>query len=112
MTRVLALAVSGSDLYAGGSLHDGGWKVSTYLARAIVNPGDWLTIQRDVPGPNMNTLSYVGVPNSQYLMQFATNLTTSPWFILATNAAASNGRGTVLDATATNDQRFYRVSEP
>jgi hypothetical protein len=44
--------------------------------------------------------------------QFATNLTTSPWFTLTTNTSAANGRGTVQDPNATGPQRFHRVSEP
>jgi len=109
---VMALAVSGSDLYAGGWFTMAGGKVSAYVAKAIALPGDWLRIQEGVPGPHTNTLNYVGVPNAQYLVQFATNLTTSPWFTLATNTVAANGRGTLLDCTATNRQRFHRISTP
>ena len=38
---VLALAVSGSNLYAGGQFTTAGGKVSAYMARAIVNPQSW-----------------------------------------------------------------------
>ncbi len=44
--------------------------------------------------------------------KFATNPTTSPWFTLATNTVAADGHGTVLDCTATNRQRFYRIVTP
>jgi hypothetical protein len=110
--QIRALAVLGSDVYAGGCFTTAGGKVSAYVAKAIAIPGNWLRIARDVPGPNTNTLTYVGVPNDQYLLQFATNLTTSPWLPLATNTAAANGLGTVQDPTATNAQRFYRLSTP
>ncbi len=106
---VWALAVSGSELLAEGYFTTAGGKVSPYVAKAIVNPGNWLTLRYGVPGPHTNTLSYVGVPDAQYLIQFATNLTTSPWFTLTTNAAAANGRGTLQDPAATDTQRFYRV---
>jgi hypothetical protein len=66
----------------------------------------------NLPGLHTNTLTYVGLPNNQYLLQFATNLTTSPWFVLATNTAAANGFGSLQDPTATNAQRFYRVNNP
>jgi hypothetical protein len=45
-------------------------------------------------------------------VEFATNLTTNPWFALATNTVAANGRGTVLGCSATNRHRFYRISTP
>jgi hypothetical protein len=109
---VFALALSGSDLYAGGSFTVAGGKVSGYAARAIIGAGNWLSIQAGVPGPNTSTLTFAGIPNSPYLVQFATNLTTSPWLTLATNTAAANGLGTVQDPTATNAQRFYRLSTP
>ena len=109
---VCALAVVGSDLYAGGYFTMAGGKVSASAAKAIAIAGDWLRIQYDVPGLSTNTLNYVGVANSHYLVQFATNLSTSPWFTLATNTVAADGRGTLMDCTATNDQRLYRISAP
>jgi hypothetical protein len=109
---VSALVVTGSDLYAGGGFTAAGRKVSVYVAKAIAIPGDWLRIQKGVPGPGTNTLNYVGVPNAEYLVQLATNLSTGPWFTLATNTAGADGRGTVIDSRATNSQRFYRISTP
>jgi hypothetical protein len=109
---VYALAVSGSDLYAGGAFTAAGGKVSAYAAKAIVNPGNWLRIQNGVPAPATHTLNYVDVPNAQCLVQFATNLTTSPWFTLATNTVPANGRGSLMDPAATNGQRFYRITTP
>jgi len=97
---------------AGGEFDTAGGKVSGRVAKAIAIPGDWLRIEEDVPGPDTNTLNYVGVPNAQYLVQFATNLTSSPWLTLATNTVAANGRGTLMDCTATNAQRFYRITTP
>lgn len=110
--RVSALAVSDSELYVGGNFTIAGGRVSAYVANAVINPGNWLQLQFGVPGPNTNTLTYVGVPEAQYLIQFATNLTSSPWFTLATNTAPVNGRGMVQDPTATDSQRFYRLREP
>jgi hypothetical protein len=109
---VWALAVSGSDLYAGGAFTMAGGKASAYMAKAIVIAGDWLTVQGDVPGPHTNTLTFVGVPNARYVVRFTTTLTAGPWFTLATNTVGANGRGTLMDCTATNAQRYYRVSAP
>jgi hypothetical protein len=109
---VNALAVSGPCLYAGGGFTTAGGKPAASIAQAIAIAGDWLQIHGGFPGPATNTLQYVGVPNAQYLVRFATNMTSSPWFDLATNTVAADGRGMVLDCTATNDQRFYRISTP
>jgi hypothetical protein len=109
---VFALAVWGGDVYAGGVFTMAGGKVSGYAAKAITIPGNWLRIARGVPGPNMNTLTFTGIPGSNYIARFATNLTTSPWLPLATNTAAAYGLGTVQDPTATNAQRFYRLGTP
>jgi len=104
--------VSGNTLYVGGSFSTAGTNVCAYVAEAILNPGNWLTLQAGVPGPTTNTLTYLGLPSSQYLVQYATNLTTSPWFTLATNTPSAYGVGTVQDPTATSPQRFYRLSGP
>ncbi len=109
---VHALAVLGADLYAGGDFTTAGGKISPYVAKAMAAPGNWLRIEEGVPEPGTNTLTYVGVPNAQYLVQFATNLTTGPWITMATNTVAADGRGTLVDCTATNAQRFYRVRTP
>jgi hypothetical protein len=60
-------------------------------------------------GPNTNHLALAGLPGNQYVLQFATNLTDSPWFNLATNVVGTNGQWLIEDPTATNWQRFYRV---
>jgi hypothetical protein len=54
----------------------------------------------------------VGIPNTNYVTQYATNLTSGPWLPLATNSTAANGIGTVQDPAATDRQRFYRLTGP
>ena len=66
-------------------------------------------LRANVPGPHTNTLTYGGVPNFPYIVQYATNLSGSPWFTLSTNAPAANAIGLALDPAATDPQRFYRV---
>ena len=102
--------MSGNTLYVGGSFTTAGTNVSIGVAEAILNPGSWSALQLGVPGPTTNTLTYLGLPSSQYVVQYATNLTTGPWFTLATNTPGAYGVGSVQDPTATGPQRFYRLS--
>ena len=107
---VRALAVSGSDLYAGGSFATAGRKVSAYIARARISfTPDVLALQVNVPGVHNNKLTFAGVPNYPYTVQYSTNLTSGQWFTLSTNAPDANGLGTAVDAASTDPQRFYRV---
>jgi hypothetical protein len=109
---VFALLISGSDLHAAGSFTTAGGQVAAFLARAILSEGSVLSLKPGIPGPNTNTLTFAGLTTKSYRVQFATNLTTSPWLTLSTNTANAYGRGTVLDPAATNDQRYYRVLTP
>jgi hypothetical protein len=62
------------------------------------------------PESATNTIAFFGLAQASYTVQFATNV-TGPWFDLETDAADSNGVGTVIDASATNAQRFYRIRQ-
>jgi len=89
--------------------------VTSSVAVLTVRASGWSSVaslQAGVPGSHTNTLAFAGFPNSLYLVQFATNLTSSSWFTLSTNTAAADGIWTVIDPTATNAQRFYRVASP
>jgi hypothetical protein len=109
---VWSLAVSDSYLYAGGNFTTAGLKLSCYATRAIAIPGDWLQLTRGVPGPNTNTLSFVGVPGQSYTIQFATNLAAPLWQSLATTNADANGLNALLDPDPSTASRFYRVTSP
>jgi hypothetical protein len=78
----------------------------------VASSNSVVRLQENVPGAHTNTLSFAGIPNYQYVVQFATNATDSPWFNLSTNTAGSNGLWSVLDTTATNANRCYRVRTP
>jgi hypothetical protein len=96
--------------YASGAFTIAGRKVSPGIARARIRfSPDHLVLHANAPGNHTNTLTFGGVPNFPYVVQYATNLTDSPWFTLSTNAPAANGVGTAIDSAATDPQRFYRV---
>ena len=107
---VSTLAMSGNDLFASGRFYVAGGKVSARVARARISfTPDQLALQANAPGAQTNTLTFAGVPNFPYFVQYATNVTDSPWFTLSTNAPNAQGIGTAIDSNATDPQRFYRV---
>ena len=77
-----------------------------------VSTATTVKLQVGVPGANTNTITLAGIPFYQYISQFATNVSTGPWFSFSTNTAGANGQWTVVDGTATNAQRFYRTVVP
>ena len=109
---VYGLAGAACDLYVGGLFSAAGATASGYAAKASIPAGDWLSIQTGVPGPNTNTLRLQAIPNYQYTVEFATNLTASSWCAFASNTVPSDGVGIVQDPTATNHSRFYRLHSP
>jgi hypothetical protein len=105
---VSALAVSGSDLYAGGSFKIAGGKVSDYLARAIVNP-PVLAIEGDGDGGCF--IRFSGVPGSAYRLQRAPSV-TGPWTPSPPQTAPASGRMEFWDLFPPPGQAFYRTVEP
>ena len=59
-------------------------------------------------GQGTNQINFVGTPTFPYYVEWASNLSSSPWFFLSTNTADSNGFWQVIDRQATNPMRFYR----
>ncbi len=59
-------------------------------------------------GQGTNQINFVGTPTFPYYVEWASNLSSSPWFFLSTNTADSNGFWQVIDRQATNPTRFYR----
>ncbi|MEW6158168.1 MAG: hypothetical protein AB1813_12090 [Verrucomicrobiota bacterium] len=110
---VNGLRVIGNDLYVRGAFTIAGGKVSAGIARARISfTPDTLALKVSpggIPGAHTNTLTFAGVPHYPYIIQYATNLTDSPWFTLSTSAPDPHGIGVAVDAVATGPQRFYRV---
>ena len=59
-------------------------------------------------GRGTNQINFSGTPTFPYYVEWASNLSSSPWFFLSTNTADSNGFWQVIDRQATNPTRFYR----
>jgi hypothetical protein len=109
---VLALAVSGSDLYAGGAFTTAGGKVSAYIASAYLPTLPTLSVLRSsIPQggimgswPSADTASCT-------LEQAATLASPSSW---VTNTASVTDDGTNKSVTlpATNSAQFFRLRRP
>src|SRR5881409_803678 len=105
---VLALALSGSDLYAGGVFTTAGGKVSAYVARAIVYP-PVLAIEGDGDGGYF--IRFSGVPGSAYRLQRAPGL-TGPWAASSPQTAPASGQVEFWDLFPPPGQGFYRTVQP
>jgi uncharacterized repeat protein (TIGR03803 family) len=54
-------------------------------------------------------LSWNIMPGQSYQLQYATNLTSSPWFNLGRPATATNATASALEAAVSDGQRYYRL---
>src|SRR5262249_12620255 len=105
---VAALAVSGSDLYAGGYFTTAGGKLSAYAARAIVSP-PVLAIEPDGSGGYF--INFSGVPGSAYRLQRAPTV-KGPWSTSAPQTAPVSGLLQFWDLFPPPGQGFYRSVQP
>jgi hypothetical protein len=107
-STVSALAVSGSDLYAGGWFTTAGDKASAYLAKAVVYP-PVLALEPDGSGGYF--IRFSGVPGTAYRLQCASVL-TGPWDSSAPQTAPASGRVEFRDTSPAPGQTFYRAVQP
>jgi hypothetical protein len=105
---VSALAVSGSDLYAGGVFTTAGGKLSAHIARAIVNP-PVLAIEPDGGGGYF--LRFEGVPGEAYRLERAQSL-NGPWATSSSQTAPLSGFLQFWDVFPPPGQGFYRTVGP
>ena len=109
ITRKLGLAVSGSDLYAGGVFTTAGGKVSAYIARAYLLPLPTLSVLRS--GTDV-TVSWPSADTADFsLQQVATLAAPATW---VSNSASVTDDGTNKSVTipATNSPQFFRLRRP
>jgi len=110
-TVVYALAVSGSDLYAGGDFTMAGGKVSAYAAHAVLG---------DAPGYNRLSgalanggtmqFSYIGYPATNYALDRTFNLSPPiSWDGQQTNTMSISGVLTFTNTPTPGTNNFWRV---
>ncbi len=67
--------------------------------------------QMGQPTNGLVNITFYGIPNYQAVVQTTTNL-SFPWWPLTTNTFGTNGLLLFTDPNATNDQQYYRLSQP
>ena len=109
---VSALAVSGSDLYAGGQFSTAGGKVSAYIARAYLLTLPTLSIRRSSTSQGGIMVSWPSVDTASFTLEQAATLAAPPSWV--TNAAriADDGTNKSVTLPATNRAQFFRLRRP
>jgi hypothetical protein len=106
--NVFALAVSGKDLYVGGSFTTAGGKASAGLAKArIASAADSITASG-----SSATIQFSGVVGHQYHVQRTTSLAPPiTWTTLTTTplSPADDGSLTFTDTNAPPGTAYYRL---
>ena len=108
---VSALAVSGSDLYAGGNFTTAGGKVSAYVARAVLGdaPGYNQLVGTRVSGGAMQ-FSYIGYPATNYALDRTFNLAPPiNWAGQETKSMSVSGVMLFTNTPVPTTNNFWRV---
>ena len=104
-TNMVVAIYSGDLNYSGSSA-----TLEEIIQPAVEAPGK-LTLQMNANGTV--TLSFVGTPGAQYLIQAVNDLNNANWAPLATQTADGAGLVTYTDLSAANSsQKFYRAAKP
>jgi hypothetical protein len=104
-TNVITATYSGDTNYSGSTVN-----LEQIIQPVVQAPGN-LTIQMNANGTV--TLSFIGTPNAQYLIQAINDLNNSNWTSIATQTADGTGHVTYTDLSAGGfSSRFYRAGKP
>jgi len=109
-----ALAVSGSDLYAGGGFTTAGGKVSAYVAKAYLLAAPGGIADSILESDGTATLKFYGNPGHSFDVQRTTNLAPPiTWTTITTSplSPASDGSFTFIDTNAPAGTAYYRAVE-
>jgi hypothetical protein len=109
---VSALAVSGSDLYAGGVFATAGGKVSPYIARAYLLTLPTLSVLRPGIPQGGITVFWTSADTASFTLEQARGLAAPASWV--TNAASITDDGTNKSVTlaATNSSQLFRLRRP
>jgi hypothetical protein len=84
---------------------------SSATANILINVYSNGLAELSVPTNGVVNVKFFGVPNSSYIVQTTTNLLT-PWSVVSTNTANTNGFWQFIDLNATNAEQYYRAVQP
>ena len=106
---VFALAVSGSDLYAGGNFTTAGGKVSAYIARAYLPALPTLSVLRS--SENV-TVSWPTVDTAGFALEQAGPLAAPAGWVTNSATVTNDGTNKSVTLPATNSSQFFRLRRP
>ena len=106
-TNVSALAVSGSDLYAGGSFTTAGGKVSPFIARAYLLDLPALSVRRS--GSDV-MVSWPSADTSGFALEQAGVLSGRASWVSNNVPITDDGVKKSVTVPATNSAQFFRLS--
>jgi hypothetical protein len=106
---VFALAVSGTDLYAGGLFTMAGGKVSTYIARAYLPSLPALSLLRS--GTDV-MISWPSVDTAGFSLEQAGAIAAPATWVTTTASITDDGTNKSVTVPATNSAQFFRLRGP
>lgn len=108
-SHVSALAVSGSDLYAGGWFSTAGGKVSPYIARAYLLPLPALSVLRS--GSEV-VVSWPSADTSDFTLDQAGTLAATARWVTNSASATDDGINKSVSVPGTDPAQFFRLRRP
>ena len=105
---VLALALSGNDLYAGGNFTSAGGKVSTYIARAYLPPLPTLSVLRS--STNM-MVSWPSADTAGFALEQSVTL-AGPITWVTNTTITDDGTNKSMRIPAKNSAQYLRLRRP
>ena len=106
---VSALAVSGSDLYAGGEFTTAGGKVSAYIARAYLLTLPALSVLRS--GTDV-MVSWPSADSAGFALEQAGTLAVPASWVTNAASVTDDGANKSVSLPATNSPQFFRLRRP
>ncbi len=103
------MAVSGSDLYAGGAFTTAGGKVSGYIARAYLPTLPTLSM---VQSGSTVTVSWPSAHTSEFVLEQAGALAARTSWITNSASVTDDSVNKSVTIPATNSAQFFRLRRP